>query len=54
MALGHCHNPRDNVQTSVDRSVDPDNKTPLTFRVPWETPGFTTLVRNAISWGMSG
>jgi len=52
IALGHCHNPRDNVQTSVDRSVDPDGTTPLTFREPWETPAFQRLVRNAIAWGM--
>ncbi|MGI8549950.1 MAG: ThuA domain-containing protein [Dehalococcoidia bacterium] len=52
IALGHCHNPSDNVQTSVDRSVDPEGRTPLTFRQPWETPAFETLVRNAITWGM--
>jgi type 1 glutamine amidotransferase len=52
IALGHCHNPSDNVQTSVDRSVDPNGVTPLTFRVPWETPAFEALVRNAILWGM--
>lgn len=54
VALGHCHNPTNNVQGSVDRSVDPEGKTPLTFRDPWETPAFQTLVRNAIRWGMSG
>jgi type 1 glutamine amidotransferase len=54
IALGHCHNPADNVQTSVHTSVDPHGTTPLTFRDPWETPAFQTLVRNAVRWGMSG
>jgi type 1 glutamine amidotransferase len=52
IALGHCHNPRNNVQPSVDRSVDPNGATPLTFRDPWEVTPFQTLLRNAISWGM--
>ena len=52
IALGHCHNPTNNVQQSVDRSVDPEGKTPLTFRVPWETAPFQRLLRNAIRWGM--
>lgn len=54
IALGHCHNPRNNVQGSVDRSVEPEGRTPLTFRDPWETVPFQTLVRNAITWGMTG
>ena len=54
IALGHCHNPRNNVQTSVHQSVDPEGKTPLTFRDPWENPDFQRLVRNSIHWGMSG
>jgi hypothetical protein len=54
IALGHCHNPTNNVQPSVDRSVDPNGATPLVFRDPWETPAFETLVRNAIEWGMRG
>ncbi len=52
IALGHCHNPRNNIQPSVDRSVDPEGKTPLTFHGPWQTDAFQTLVRNAIRWGM--
>ncbi len=52
VALGHCHNPTNNVQTSVDRSVDPNGTTPLTFRDPWESAPFQTLLRNAITWGM--
>lgn len=54
IALGHCHNPTNNVQASVDRSVDPEGTVPLTFRDPWETAPFQTLLRNAIIWGMGG
>jgi type 1 glutamine amidotransferase len=54
IALGHCHNPTNNVQGSVDRSVDPENRTPLTFRDPWERAPFQTLLRNSIRWGMRG
>jgi type 1 glutamine amidotransferase len=54
VTLGHCHNPTNNVQGSVDRSVDPEGTTPLIFRAPWETPAFQTLVRNAVTWGMGG
>jgi hypothetical protein len=54
IALGHCHNPTNNVQPSVDSSVDPEGRTPLTFRDPWQTPAFQTLLRNAITWGMEG
>lgn len=54
IALGHCHNPQTNIQASVDRNVDPEGRTPLTFRDPWETPAFQRLVRNAITWGMAG
>jgi type 1 glutamine amidotransferase len=52
IALGHCHNPTNNVQGSVDRSVDPEGRTPLTFREPWETAPFQRLVRNSVNWGM--
>jgi type 1 glutamine amidotransferase len=52
IALGHCHNPTNNVQPAVDSSVDPEGTTPLTFRDPWETPAFQTLLRNAVLWGM--
>ncbi len=54
IALGHCHNPSNNIQPSVHSSVDPNGSTPLTFRDPWETPAFQTLLRNAITWGMRG
>jgi uncharacterized protein len=46
-ALGHCHNPA----TRSGRSADPTDTTPATFRSPWETEAFVTLLRNAIAWG---
>jgi uncharacterized protein len=48
IALGHCHNPTNNVQPFVDASVDSTGKTPLTFRGSWELPQFDRLLRNAI------
>jgi type 1 glutamine amidotransferase len=48
-ALGHCHNPA----IRVARTPDPADKTPPTFRGPWETEDFTTLLRNGIAWGMA-
>jgi type 1 glutamine amidotransferase len=53
VALGHCHSPSSNVQPFVDVSIDPEGKTPLTFRGSWETDAFQTLVRNGIEWGIS-
>lgn len=50
-ALGHCHNPTNNVQPFVDASVDPSGATPKLFRGSWETPAFERLLRNAIAWG---
>ena len=47
-ALGHCHNPA----IRADRPFDPADTTPPTFRGPWETDGFVTLLRNAIAWGV--
>ncbi len=49
IALGHCHNPTNNVQPFVDATIDPAGKTPLTFRGSWETPQFDRLLRNAIT-----
>jgi uncharacterized protein len=46
-ALGHCHNPA----IRAGRPADPADTTPPTFRGPWETPAFATLLRNAIAWG---
>jgi type 1 glutamine amidotransferase len=48
-SLGHCHNPAIRAARAV---ADPADTTPPTFRAPWETEGFTTLLRNAIAWGM--
>jgi hypothetical protein len=48
-ALGHCHNPA----IRAARAPDPTDKTPPTFRGPWETAAFIALLRNAISWGVS-
>jgi hypothetical protein len=46
-ALGHCHNPA----IRAARPFDPADPTPPTFRAPWETEAFQTLLRNAIVWG---
>lgn len=53
VALGHCHNPTNNVQPFVDATVEPTGKTPLTFRGSWELPQFDRLLRNGIEWGTS-
>lgn len=47
-ALGHCHNPA----IRAARAADPADPTPATFRRPWETAAFITLLRSAIAWGM--
>jgi len=47
-ALGHCHNPA----IRASRAADPTDTTPLTFRGSWESDAFTTLLRNAIAWGV--
>lgn len=49
VALGHCHNP---AIRAARAAGDPSDTTPPTFRVPWETPAFLTLLRNAIAWGV--
>jgi type 1 glutamine amidotransferase len=54
IALGHCHSPASNSQPFVDRSVDPEGKTPPVLRGPWETAAFERLLRNAIRWGLAG
>jgi hypothetical protein len=46
-ALGHCHNPN----TRPGRA---DDGTPDTFRGPWESAAFLTLLRNAIDQGTRG
>jgi type 1 glutamine amidotransferase len=50
LALGHCHNPAIRAARAAN---DPTDTTPPTFRVPWETEGFVTFLRNAIAWGTS-
>ncbi len=49
-ALGHCHNPA----SRPARAVEPGDTTPATFRGPWESDAFMTLLRNAIGWGVGG
>jgi uncharacterized protein len=44
-ALGHCHSP----ESRAGRAAD---GTPDTFRGPWETDAFVTLLRNGIAWGV--
>jgi hypothetical protein len=48
VALGHCHNPA----IRAGRPADPADKTPPSFRGPWENDAFVTLLRNGIAWGM--
>jgi type 1 glutamine amidotransferase len=45
-ALGHCHNPATRPGAATD--------TTPTFRGAWESDAFTTLLRNAITWGTRG
>ncbi len=52
IALGHCHSPATNSQPFVDKSVDPEGKTPAYVRTTWETPEFQRMLRNAVAWGM--
>ena len=52
IGLGHCHTPSTNIQPFVDASVDPEGKTPLEFKGPWESEAFQRLVRNGIDWGL--
>ncbi len=47
-ALGHCHNPA----IRAARPANPADTTPPTFRAPWESGAFTTLLRNAVAWGV--
>ena len=52
VALGHAHTPATNSQPFVDKSVDPEGKTPPVIRTSWETDAFATLMRNAITRAM--
>lgn len=47
LALGHCHNP-------ASRPGRAGSAQPATYRGPWETDAFTTLLSNAIAWTMAG
>ena len=47
-AFGHCHNPA----IRAARPYDPADTAPQTFRRPWETDGFVTLLRNAVGCGI--
>ena len=49
ITLGHCHNPA----IRAGRAADPRDTTPPTFHGPWESDGFTKLLRNAIAWGVA-
>jgi type 1 glutamine amidotransferase len=44
IALGHCHNPASREGRPADVP---------TFRAPWESDAYKTLLRNAIAWSMS-
>ena len=50
-AFGHCHNPAIRAGRA---NRDPADRTPPTFRRPWENDAVNTLLRNAIGWGMDG
>ena len=52
VALGHAHTPAVNVQPFVDKSVDPEGKTPPVLRTSWETDAYITLLRNTIRHAM--
>jgi hypothetical protein len=48
-ALGHSHNA---AIRAARANTDPADRTPPTFRAPWETEAFITLLRNAAAWGV--
>jgi hypothetical protein len=49
LALGHCHNP----YSRAGRAVVAGSELPATFRGPWESRAFTTLLDNAIAWAIA-
>jgi uncharacterized protein len=49
--LGHCHNPAIRAERTVVNPAAADT-TPPTFHGAWESEAFTTLLRNAIAWGV--
>jgi hypothetical protein len=48
LALGHCHNP----YSRTGRNAGAGNELPPTFRGPWKSGAFTTLLDNAITWAI--
>ncbi|MBI2765325.1 MAG: ThuA domain-containing protein [Chloroflexi bacterium] len=52
IAIGHCHSPTTNSQPFVDKSVEPEGKTPARLRATWEAPAFARLLENSVDWGM--
>ena len=50
IALGHCHDAASNSQPFVDTSIEPDGKTPKTFRGVWEDDTFRRLLENGLNW----
>jgi uncharacterized protein len=49
LALGHCHNP----YARMARTGGPQGDQPETFKGPWESRAFATLLGNAIAWSMT-
>lgn len=45
-ALGHCHNPE------IRSGRGDSDAVPATFHGSWESDAFTTLLQNAIAWGV--
>jgi hypothetical protein len=45
-ALGHCHSP-------ASRQAQPGDPTPAKLRGAWDTEALSTLLRNAVSWGVA-
>jgi hypothetical protein len=54
IALGHCHSAASGGERRADPSLSSDAKTPATMRDSWLTPAFQALLRNSITWGMTG
>ena len=46
LALGHCHNP----YSRMGATATSGSEQRATFRGPWETRAFSTLLSNAIAW----
>jgi uncharacterized protein len=46
LALGHCHNP----YSRIGRIGGLESEQATTFKGPWETHAFSTLLSNAIAW----